>query len=126
MASWGGFKNRMVTIALACAAYGFSAVLLGASTNFIFYLVIMFFTGIFAPIFSASETVLIQETVSNDMQGRIFSIIDIIILSVMPIGMLIFGPIADITKVEHIMIATGLLMIVIGWVIYIKRKSYGT
>ena len=123
MAFWGGFKNRMVTIALSCAAYGVSAVLLGVSTNFIFYLTIMFFTGIFAPIFSASETVLIQETVNNDMQGRVFGIIDMIIMTVMPIGMLIFGPIADLTKVEYIMVATGFLMIVTGWAIFADKVN---
>lgn len=117
MASWGGFKNRMYTIALACTAYGISAILLGVSTSFTFYLVVMFFTGIFSPIFYAAETVLIQENVNNDMQGRVFSIIDIIILSVMPIGMLIFGPAADLFKIELIMIATGSLMLVLGGLI---------
>lgn len=117
MAFWGGFKNRMHTIALSCAAYGISAVLLGVSSNFFFYLTVMFFTGIFSPIFNASETVLIQESVDNDIQGRVFSIIDIIILAVMPVGMLIFGPIADLIKVEYIMISTGILMVVVGLVI---------
>ena len=121
MALWGGFKNRMNTIALAFAAYGVSAVLLGVSTNFIFYLTVMFFTGIFSPILYAAESVLIQETVNNDMQGRVFSIIDIIILAVMPIGMLIFGPVADSTKVEYLMIITGALMIVTGWFVFTNK-----
>ena len=121
MAIWGGFKNRMLTIALACAAYGVSAVLLGVSTNFTFYLTVMLFTGVFSPVFYAAETVLIQETVDNDMQGRIFSIIDIIILSVMPIGMLIFGPIADITKIEYIMVATGILMVLLGGITFANK-----
>lgn len=123
MASWGGFKNRMQTIALACAAYGISAVLLGISTNFIFYLTVMFFTGIFSPVFYASEAVLIQETVDNDIQGRVFSLIDIIIMAVMPIGMLLFGPIADLTRVENLMITTGALMLVVGWVIYANKEK---
>jgi DHA3 family macrolide efflux protein-like MFS transporter len=123
MAIWGGFKNRMLTIALSCAAYGISAVLLGVASNFFFYLTVMFFTGIFSPIFNAAETVLIQESVDNDMQGRVFSIIDIIILAVMPIGMLIFGPIADLIKVEYIMIATGIFMVVVGWVINTNNKN---
>ena len=124
MSLWGGFKNRMYTIALSCAAYGVSAILLGAATNFYFYLAVMFFTGIFAPIFNAAETVLIQENVNNDIQGRVFSIIDLIILTVMPAGMLIFGPLADLTKVEYIMIATGILMVIIGFVIMNSRKKY--
>lgn len=123
IAAWGGFKNRMHTITLACVAYGISAVLLGVSPNFIFYLVIMFFTGIFSPIFYTAETVLIQENVDNDMQGRVFSIIDIIILAVMPLGMLLFGPVADLTKIEYIMIATGILIILFGLAIIFKRRT---
>lgn len=123
MASWGGFKNRMHTIALACAAYGISAMLLGLSTNFTFYLGVMFFTGIFSPVFYSAETVLIQETVDNDMQGRVFSIIDIIILSVMPIGMLIFGPAADLIKIEYIMIVTGILMVLLGWLAFSGKAT---
>ena len=121
MAAWGGFKNRMNTIALACVAYGISAILLGVSPNFVFYLVVMFFTGIFSPVFYTAETVLIQENVDNDMQGRVFSIIDIIILAVMPLGMLLFGPAADLTKIEYIMIATGVLITLFGSAIILKK-----
>lgn len=125
MAAWGGFKNRMHTITLACFAYGVSAVLLGVSPNFIFYLAVMFFTGIFSPVFYTAETVLIQENVDNDMQGRVFSIIDIIILAVMPLGMLLFGPAADLIKIEYIMIATGVLIMLFGSAI-ISKKFAGT
>ena len=121
MAAWGGFRNRILTITLACVAYGISAVLLGLSPNFIFYLVVMFFTGIFSPVFYSAETVLIQENVANDMQGRVFGIIDMIILAVMPLGMLLFGPVADLVKVEYIMIATGVLITVFGSVIFFRR-----
>ncbi len=123
MASWGGFKNRMHTIALACAAYGVSAILLGLSTNFFFYLGVMFFAGIFSPVFYAAETVLIQENVENDIQGRVFSMIDIIILTVMPLGMLLFGPVSDFTRVEYILIATGVFMLALGAMIYAAKRK---
>ena len=83
----------------------------------------MFFTGIFSPVFYASEAVLIQETVDNDMQGRVFSMIDIIVMAVMPIGMLLFGPIADLTRVENLMVITGALMLVVGWVIFANKEK---
>ncbi len=124
MAVWGGFRHRMLTIALACAAHGISAVLLGIAPNFMVYLGVMFFTGIFMPIFSTAETVMIQETVDNNMQGRVFSMIDVIILTVMPIGMLIFGPLADVIRVESLMIATGILMVVVSGAIMVENKAY--
>jgi len=122
MAIWGGFRNRMRTIALAFAAYGVSAVLLGISTNLFFYLTVMFFTGIFSPVCYSAEAVLIQENVDNDMQGRVFSMIDMIILAVMPLGMLLFGPIADLTKVQYILIAAGIFMFLLGCTILVSKE----
>ncbi len=123
MAVWGGFQNRMKTIALAFTAYGVSAVLLGISTNFLFYLTVMFCTGIFSPVCYSAEAVLIQENVDNDMQGRVFSMIDMIILAVMPLGMLLFGPIADLTKVEYILIAAGIFMVLLGCSIFVSKEK---
>ena len=123
MALWDGFKNRLYTIALSCAAFGVSTVLLGITSNFVYYLAVMFATGIFMPIFSAAETVLIQEIVDNDMQGRVFSIIEVIALAVMPVGMVVFGPVADLIKVEYILIVTGILMTAIGWSIFSNSKK---
>ena len=123
MSLWGGYKNRLQTIALACAAYGVSGVFLGAVNHFWIYLAIMFLTGIFSPVFNAAETVLIQENVDNNMQGRIFSIIDLIILAVMPAGMLLFGPVADRVSVESIMIVTGVLMVAVGFAIAAGTKK---
>lgn len=124
MASWGGFANRLKTIALSCAAHGISSMLLGVSPSFAFYLVVMFFTGIFMPMFSAAEMVLIQENVDSEVQGRVFSMIDMIILAVMPLGMFLFGPLADRLRVEVLLLVTGFLMILVAGQIYFQRNRH--
>lgn len=124
MASWGGFANRLKTIALSCAAHGISSVLLGISPSFAFYLVVIFFTGIFMPMFSAAEMVLIQENVDQEIQGRVFSMIDLIILAVMPFGMFLFGPLADRLKVEILLVITGFLMVLVAGLIYTQRNRH--
>ncbi len=106
----GGFKNRIYTMAVACLAFGITFALLGVANNFILYLTIMLISGIFMPIFSTSEIVLIQENVEELMLGRVFSIIQIIASVTMPLGMVIFGPIADIIKIEYLMIGTGIFL----------------
>ena len=94
-------------------------VLLGVSKVFIIYLIMMFITGIFMPIFNSPAITLIQEKVEQDMQGRIFSLVQIVSTSVMPLGMLIFGPAADVFKIELMLDITGVLMCVTGvWVFY--------
>lgn len=124
MAAWGGFRHRMLTIAMACGAHGLFVILLGLAPGFIAYLAAMFFLGVFMPIFSTAETVMIQETVDNNMQGRVFSMIDVIILAVMPAGMLLFGPLADRMKVEYLLIATGLMMTAVSGLILSENRHH--
>ena len=119
IASWGGFKNKIYTVGFSCIGFGVMTVLLGVSKVFIIYLIMMFITGIFMPIFNSPAITLIQEKVEQDMQGRIFSLVQIVSTSVMPLGMLIFGPAADVFKIELMLDITGVLMCVTGvWVFY--------
>lgn len=114
MASWGGFKNRLVTLAVACCAFGVFTVGVGVTKVFFIYLGIMALTGMIVPFFNSPAMVLLQEKVETDMQGRVFSFVQIAASGVMPIGMMLFGPLADIIKIETLMIITGILMFVVG------------
>ena len=118
---WGGFKNRMNTIIFSCVLFGILTVGLGVAPLFYIYLIIMFFSGLPVPFFSTAITVLLQENVEQDMQGRIFGFVQIVITAMLPLGMVLFGPIADIFKVELLLILTGILMVVQGT--YIRFSS---
>lgn len=110
IALWGGFRNRLHSMSLATFCFGIGFALMGAVTSFWVYLIIIGLTGIFMPIFSTAETVLIQETVEESMLGRVFSIVNIIVSATMPLGMLLFGPLSDMVRIEGIMIVTGILI----------------
>jgi DHA3 family macrolide efflux protein-like MFS transporter len=56
--------------------------------------------------------VLLQEKVEGDFLGRVFGVLTMISSSMMPLGMLIFGPVSDIIKIEWLLIATGILMFI--------------
>ena len=62
---WGGFANRLHTMALATVAFGVTITLMGMAGSFWLYLSIMLISGIFMPIFGTAETVLIQENVEE-------------------------------------------------------------
>lgn len=111
---WGGFKNRLATFMLSCAGFGVTFALLGLVSNFYVYLAVMFISGIFMPIAATTETVLIQETVPEEMLGRVFSIVQIIITAAMPLGMLLFGPLGDIVPIEWLLIISGGILVVIS------------
>lgn len=121
IATWGGFSNRFKTIVLSSAIAGVCTFLLGITPIFWVYLVFMGMFGISMPIFNTPVTVLIQEKVEEEYLGRVFGVMGMISTSMMPMGMVIFGPIADIISIEVLLVGTGLLMLVLTVVISRNR-----
>jgi DHA3 family macrolide efflux protein-like MFS transporter len=122
IASWGGFKNRLHTMALSFLVIAVCTTTLGAIPSFPMYSIIMAFIGVMLPIFNTPFTVLLQEKVEEDYMGRVFGVLSMISSSVMPLAMLAFGPLADFVKIEWLLIVTGLLMLIQG-VLMIRSKT---
>lgn len=118
----GNFQDKIKTIALCVFAFGVTFALLGFAGNLILYLIIMGIAGIFMPIIITAETVLIQEIVEPAMMGRVFSLIQIIAASAMPIAIVFFGPLADAVSVELILIVSGVLLTLVGIIFWLWMK----
>ena len=112
MAAWGGFKNKIHSMALAGFAIGVFTIALGAAPVFWLYLLFMVLTGLAIPVFSTPATVLLQERVEGDFMGRVFGVYGMISSAMMPIGMLIFGPVSDSIRIEWLLLGTGALVLV--------------
>ncbi|WP_411551514.1 MFS transporter [Paenibacillus lautus] len=121
IASWGGFKNKVYTMAIASFVMAVSTFALGIVPVFWVYLAIMAVFGVAMPIFNTPTTVMLQEKVDENYLGRIFGIFGMISTSMMPIGMLIFGPLADVVKIEWLLVGTGLFMLVLT-VFFVRNK----
>ncbi len=119
---WGGFKKRIHTTILATLLYGTLMIAFGLTHIFIIYLIINTLIGITAPCYSTPLTVLIQENVEEDMLGRIFSFMQIAGSSAFPLGMILFGPLADIVPIQVLLLVCGTLVVVIA--IYVKLTHY--
>jgi DHA3 family macrolide efflux protein-like MFS transporter len=115
IAVWGGFKNRVHTMTLAFLIFGFCTFALGVIPNFWIYLFFMGITGISIPFFNTPATVLLQEKVEEDFLGRVFGVLGMISSVMMPLGMLVFGPLADIVRIEWLLIGTGVLLFIQGF-----------
>ena len=115
ISSWGGFSNRIYTMALASFVTGICTLALGVVPLFWVYLSIMGITGTTIPLFNTPSTVLLQENVEADFLGRIFGVLNMIASSMMPLGMLVFGPVADVVKIEWLLIGTGFVMFIQGF-----------
>lgn len=115
MASWGGFKNKIHAMTLASLMIGACTFALGIIPVFWIYLIIMGVVGLAMPIFNTPSMVLLQEKVEEDLLGRVFGVLGMISTSMMPLGMLVFGPVSDIIKIEWLLIGTGVLLFIQGF-----------
>lgn len=110
----GSFKDKVHTIAISLVGFGIGFTLLGVAKPFALYLMVMGFVGIFMPILATAETVLIQEIVEPEKMGRVFSIVELLSGLSMPLGILLYGPLADVVSIESMLIVSGLLLVLVG------------
>ncbi|EKN68671.1 MFS transporter [Schinkia azotoformans] len=121
IASWGGFQNKIKTLGFASVIMGVCTIALGIVPVFWIYLVFMALFGVAMPIFNTPANVLLQEKVEEDYLGRVFGVMGMISTSMMPLGMLIFGPIADYIKIEWLLLGTGVFIIILA--IFLGRNK---
>jgi DHA3 family macrolide efflux protein-like MFS transporter len=107
---WGGFKNRIYTMTLSCALCGLLSVGLGLASNFLIYLIIMAIIGVVMQLWNTPSMVLLQTTVEPAFMGRVFSVFTMVSSTMMPLGMVVFGPIADIVSINILLIGTGIVV----------------
>jgi DHA3 family macrolide efflux protein-like MFS transporter len=110
MASWGGFNNKIHSMVLSNLAIGLCTFALGIVPLFGLYLFFMGLIGIVIPVFNIPFTVLLQQKIEADFLGRVFGVFGMISSSMMPLGMLVFGPVSDIIKIEWLLIGSGILL----------------
>ena len=53
---------------------------------------------------------LLQSTVEPEFMGRVFSVFTMVSSSMMPLGMLLFGPAADTVNINIILVGTGIII----------------
>lgn len=108
IALWGGFKNKIFTIVFSTFFAGVTTIILGNVLNYWLYIAIVLFWGLTIPLFNAPVMVLIQTSVEHKFMGRVMSVFTMVQSSMMPLAMLIFGPLADKVSIDIILIATGI------------------
>lgn len=122
IATWGGFKDKFKTTIFAAFVYGVFMVLMGLSPFFWIYLLFNFLIGIAMPCYNSPITVIIQERVPESLQGRVFGFMQIAVSCALPMGMVVFGPIADIISVQAILILTGIAVVFVSIITQNKNR----
>jgi DHA3 family macrolide efflux protein-like MFS transporter len=105
--------NRIALIAGASLVFGVLSIALGLSPTLWVFLAFMLLIGLVVPFFSTPSMTLIQETVEPERQGRVFGFVGIVMAVAAPVGMLVFGPLADVIPIEWILVGSGILTFVV-------------
>jgi len=108
MGAWGGLKNRVGTMALSCALCGLFDIALGLIPSFWPYIAVMGLIGIALPLYNAPSMSLMQASVDPAFMGRVLSVFTMATGAMMPVGMLLFGPLADVVSIDILLVITGL------------------
>ncbi len=106
-------RDRVAMIAASSLTFGVLTIALGLAPTVWIFFAIMLLIGIAVPFFSTPSMTLLQETVEPERQGRVFGIVGIVMAVAMPVGMLVFGPLADVLPIEAILVGTGVLTFVV-------------
>ena len=114
MSIWGGFKSRVTTMSVGLIAFGSLAIGMGLSKQFALYLALMIIYGVAITMVQTATTTLIQEKAEISMQGRVFGLLGAMYSGFLPVGMAIFGPMADEISLQWIMIGSGIALIALS------------
>ena len=107
MSLWGGFNQRKTTLSASLALFGVMAIAMGMSHHFTLYLFFMTLYGVALTVVQTTITTILQEHTEAAMQGRVFGLMSALYASCYPMGMAIFGPLADKVSLSLIMILSG-------------------
>ncbi|MEG1743631.1 MAG: MFS transporter [Clostridia bacterium] len=124
ISAWGGFKNRLKTLGWGGVVFGVTTIAMGLTEIFWVYLIIMVITGFAMPFNNVPLTVLVQEKADPDMQGRMFSIVQVIGACIMPLGMAIFGPLADIIPIKWLFVTSGIGLLILTIIVFNYKSFY--
>ena len=124
MSLWGGFKDHRHTLAAGLTFFGSIAAGMGISRSFALYLILMALYGAALTAVQTTLTTMLQETAESSMQGRVFGLMSSLYSGSYPLGMAIFGPLADRMSLPSMMILSGILLIITAiWVFFCRKRA---
>jgi DHA3 family macrolide efflux protein-like MFS transporter len=113
---WGGFKRKIVTSLLAICVFSFAILGIAAAPPNMFWIMVaaMFVVGLMMPMTNGPIQALFQTLVEPDMQGRVMSLISSVAGAMMPISLMVAGPITDATSLQAWFWFAGITCILIS------------
>ena len=120
LSAWGGFHRRVATSLMGIVGMGIGTLIIGLSPARAFTLALggMFFGGFMNPLANGPLFAVLQSSVVPEMQGRVMSLVGSGAAAMMPLSLLIAGPVADALGVRVWYVVGGLACTAIGLVAF--------
>jgi len=116
LGAWGGFKRNIVTSMLGLMGMGLGTLAFAVAPPTALWLAVVgsLLVGIMTPITMGPFYAMLQSIVEADMQARIFSLLSSVGTAIVPLGLLVAGPIADRFSIQLWFLFGGLLCILMA------------
>ena len=88
------------------------------------YLALMAVYGVALTMVQTASTTLLQENSTLEMAGRVFGLFGAAYSSFLPIGMVVFGLLADRTSMRLLMVVSGSLLILMATMMFLDKSFY--
>ena len=120
LSAWGGFKHRIVTCFSGIIGIGVGISVVGLTPGNMFWLLLgsNFILGFSQVLANGPLFAIFQSAVSPEMQGRVFSLIGAGAAAMMPLSLLIAGPLSDWMGIRIWYIMGGAVCIVVAVVAF--------
>ncbi len=121
LSAWGGFRRRVATSLTGIVGMGIGTLIIGLSPARAFTLALggMFFGGFMNPLANGPLFAVLQSSVAPEMQGRVMSLVGSGAAAMMPLSLLIAGPVADALGVRVWYVVGGLACAAIGLMAFV-------
>ena len=116
-----GARAQMLMVAFGIAMVGITVIGLGIAPNLFAYLIIDVLNGVAAAMCVGPMRTIMQSESDESMTGRVFGLDNTFATFGMPLGMLVFAPLADVIPISWVFIAGGLLTLPVAW--YVRMLS---
>jgi len=114
--------NLTVLLVAAPAVFGAASMGMGLATDVWALFLAMFFAGAALMTTMGLSGTLLQQRVEPAYLGRVFGLFGMVLFA-MPLGLVVFGPLADIIPVEHLFIGAGVAILVAAAVVLLRPSG---
>jgi DHA3 family macrolide efflux protein-like MFS transporter len=113
---WGGFQSRILTALSALTLEGLAVAGVGLAPQGSLWLAlaVLFAAGIMNPLVNGPFFALLQSAVAPELQGRVFSLVGSLTSAMMPLSLVMAGPLADRIGIRSWYTGGGLFITVLA------------